>query len=82
MRSLIIGGLALSFIGGCYAQTDPAPEAITSETIAADDPDWRDISPENLILIETIYGDIAIELNSDFAPNQANQFRPLVRDDV
>lgn len=82
MRSSIMCGLALSFIGGCYAQTDSTPDAITSETVASVDPEWRDVSAENLILIETTYGDIALELNSDFAPNHANHFRQLVRDDV
>ena len=34
--------------------------------------DWRRIgvmsAPENLILIETVHGDVVIELNPDFAP--------------
>ncbi|MEM9842715.1 MAG: peptidylprolyl isomerase, partial [Pseudomonadota bacterium] len=41
-----------------------------------------DVAPENLILIETVYGDIAVELNPDFAPNHVDQFRTLVRSDI
>ena len=82
MRTLILGALALSVAAACQAQ-DAIETTVTEDEIAsALAPDWRDVSPENLILIETEYGDIVIELNPDFAPNHANQFRQLVRDDV
>lgn len=82
MRTLILGALALSGAAACQAQ-DAVETTVTEDEIAsALTPDWRDVSPENLILIETEYGDIVIELNPDFAPNHANQFRQLVRDDV
>ena len=82
MRTLILGALALSGAAACEAQ-DAVEITVTEDEIAsALTPDWRDVSPENLILIETEHGDIVIELNPDFAPNHANQFRQLVRDDV
>ena len=82
MRTLILGALALSVAAACQAQ-DAIETTVTEDEIAsALAPDWRDVAPENLILIETEYGDIVIELNPDFAPNHANQFRQLVRDDV
>ncbi|MEL6827552.1 MAG: peptidylprolyl isomerase [Pseudomonadota bacterium] len=82
MRTLILGALALSVAAACQAQ-DAIETTVTEDEIAsALVPDWRDVSPENLILIETEYGDIVIELNPEFAPNHANQFRQLVRDDV
>ena len=82
MRTLILGALALSGAAACQAQ-DAVEITVTEDEIAsALTPDWRDVSPENLILIETEHGDIVIELNPDFAPNHANQFRQLVRDDV
>ncbi len=82
MRSIIFGALALSVAAACQAQ-DAAETTVTEAEIAsALAPDWRDVAPENLILIETTYGDIVVELNPDFAPNHADQFRQLVRDDV
>lgn len=82
MRSIILGALALSLASACQAQ-DAIETTVTEDEIAsALAPDWRDVAPENLILIETTYGDIIVELNPDFAPNHAAQFRNLVRDDV
>lgn len=44
--------------------------------------DWRPVAPENLVVIETIHGVTAIELNPDFAPGHAAQFSALVKDGV
>ncbi|MEM7330131.1 MAG: peptidylprolyl isomerase [Pseudomonadota bacterium] len=82
MRTLILGALAFAGAAACQAQ-DAVEISVTEDEIAsALAPDWRDVPPENLILIETGHGDIVVELNADFAPNHANQFRQLVRDDV
>lgn len=40
---------------------------------------WREVSPENLVLIETAFGTTALELNADFAPNHVQRFREMVR---
>ena len=82
MRSLVFGALALSIMSACQAQEAAEVQLTEDEIASALAPDWRDVSPENLILVEPTYGDIVIELNADFAPNHANQFRQLVRDDV
>ena len=82
MRSLLFGALALSIMSACQAQEAVDVQLTEDEIASALAPDWRDVSPENLILVETIYGDIVIELNPDFAPNHAAQFRQLVQDDV
>ena len=82
MRSLVFGALALSIMSACQAQEAIEVQLAEDEIASALAPDWRDVSPENLILVETTYGDIVIELNADFAPNHANQFRQLVREDV
>lgn len=82
MRSMMFAILSLSLAAACQAQ-DALETDLTQDDIAsATAPDWRDVSPENLILIETAHGDIVIELNPDFAPNHAAQFRDLVRGDV
>ena len=82
MRSLFLGLTALTLTGACQAQDAVQVDVTQAEVESALTPDWRDVSPENLILIETQYGDIMVELNPDFAPNHANQFRQLVREDV
>ena len=41
--------------------------------------DWREVAAEDLVLITTVYGTTALELNADFAPNHAKRFRDLVR---
>lgn len=82
MRSIILSALALSVASACQAQDVSQPIVTEGEIASALAPDWRDVSPENLILIETAFGDIVVELNPDFAPNHATQFRQLVRDDV
>lgn len=82
MRSMLFAVLSVSLATACQAQ-DALETDLTQDDIAsATAPDWRDVAPENLVLIETAHGDIVIELNPDFAPNHAAQFRDLVRGDV
>lgn len=40
---------------------------------------WRNVDPANLVLIETRYGRIAVELEPDFAPAHAARVRALAR---
>ena len=40
---------------------------------------WREVAPENLILITTVHGVTAVELNTDFAPEHAKRLRTLVK---
>ena len=47
---------------------------------AADQPkDWRDVDPNNLVLIDTRYGQVAVELAPQFAPRHAERMRALAR---
>lgn len=39
---------------------------------------WRELSPENLVLMELPGGTVTIELNPEFAPKTVKQFRELV----
>jgi peptidylprolyl isomerase len=43
-------------------------------------PDWRPVDPEDLLLIETRGGLVAVELSDEFAPNHADRMRQAVRD--
>lgn len=41
--------------------------------------DWRDVDPQNIVLIDTKYGRVVVELHPPFAPNHAKRFQDLVR---
>ena len=56
-----------------------APLALTSVVAAGTSPDWRDIDPQNLVLIDTKYGTVAVELAPQFAPNHTVRLRALIR---
>lgn len=43
------------------------------------DQDWRDVDPDNLMLIDVKYGRIAIELFPEFAPDHVERMRALAR---
>lgn len=82
MRTALFGALALTLATACQAQD--AIEAEPAEAVASSPsaPEWRDVAAENLVLIETKHGTIAIELNPGFAPHHAAQFRQLASDGV
>lgn len=40
---------------------------------------WRDVAPEDLVLISTAHGTTALELNADFAPRHAERIRAMIR---
>ncbi len=53
-----------------------------SPALPADGPpleSWRMVAPENLVLIDTRYGQVAVELAPQFAPNHAARLRALIR---
>ena len=43
---------------------------------------WRPVNPDNLVLLETTTGTVAIELAPDAAPQHVAQFRKAVRSGV
>ena len=45
----------------------------------AQDADWRPVKPDNLLLIKTAYGQVAVELNPEFAPNHTKRLQGLAR---
>ena len=40
---------------------------------------WRNVDPDNLVLIDTKYGQVAVELAPDFAPKHAERLKALIR---
>lgn len=53
--------------------------ALTSASSADTQADWRNVDPQNLVLIDTKYGQVAVELAPEFAPNHAARLRALIR---
>ena len=48
--------------------------------VAAKDPTFTEVNPENLVFIELFEGEVVLELNPQFAPKTVTQFRKLVQD--
>jgi len=48
--------------------------------VAAKDPTWREVDPDNLVFIELFEGQVVLELNPLFAPKTVVQFRKLVQE--
>ncbi len=65
----LVAALLISLSAGAAA---PAPPA-------SNPADWREVDPNNLVLIDTKYGEVAVELAPDFAPNHAARVRALIR---
>ena len=77
MKAMMLGAvLALSLATGVAAAETKTPAASPS---ASDAKDWRNVDPANLLLIDTRYGRIAIEMEPDFAPGHVARVRALVR---
>ncbi|PHS22574.1 MAG: peptidylprolyl isomerase [Robiginitomaculum sp.] len=45
----------------------------------AENKDWRPVDSQNLLLIKTAYGDVAVELNPEFAPKHSQRLRDLAK---
>lgn len=67
LRKIAAGAAALLTVVGAALSADVPQDA------------WRDVAPENLILIDTRYGEIAVELAPDFAPAHAARLKAMVR---
>lgn len=59
---------AASFTQVCAQQGSEAP-----------DDAWRDVDPENLIIIDTAYGVIGVELYPEISPNHVERVKTLAR---
>jgi peptidylprolyl isomerase len=62
-----------------HAQTPTATNAQAKAPTAPSADDWRPVNPENLLLIDVKYGQIAVELSPEFAPEHAARMRALAR---
>jgi peptidylprolyl isomerase len=67
----IVGGLMRS-LAAMAASLLPATSAAQAEA-------WRDVDPENLVVMDVSHGRILLELAPAFAPEHVKRFRALVR---
>ncbi len=67
MLASAVAAIALS--ASAYAADAPAPPQDS----------WRDVDPNNLVLIDVKYGEIAVEFTPEFAPHHADRLRKLIR---
>jgi peptidylprolyl isomerase len=77
MKSLRLSALVVALLAGAAVQAPWAADAPKPAAPASQD--WRDVSPDNLVLIETKYGTVAVELSPEFAPNHVARMRKLLR---
>lgn len=69
IKRMILGfALSSTVMSGAYAAEFAAP-----------DDAWRTVDAENLLIIDTKYGDIGVELYPEIAPNHVTQIKALTR---
>jgi len=74
LAALILGGTACAQTASePAAQAEPVAQNVPIENY------WREVDPDDLVLIETRHGITALELNISFAPRHTKQFREMVR---
>ncbi len=73
-RTIFAAASVFALAAGAAAQDVEAPEL---------DPNapehWRDVAPENLLIISLEWGDVVVELADQLAPGHADQMRTLAR---
>jgi peptidylprolyl isomerase len=74
MKPLRLSALLLVLVAGASSAADAPAKSDDSHPEA-----WREVSPDNLMLIDTRYGTVAVELAPDFAPNHVARMRQLLR---
>src|SRR4051812_43172983 len=67
--ALLIAAVGVSLVSFARAADAPEPPADA----------WRNVDSNNLVLIETRYGRVAVELAPEFAPRHAERMRALIR---
>jgi len=90
-RLILATAISAAFAVTAYATEEPqarASDVLTesvpvvplspTEFVALDEA-WRTVDPENLLIIETKYGDIGVELYPEIAPKHVTQIKVLSR---
>lgn len=86
-RSLCAAALTTAMFSTACAAEDKEAVSAASATLTtaseagffAPDDAWRTVDPENMIVIDTKYGEIAVELYPEIAPKHVEQVKALAR---
>lgn len=86
-RTLFALALTTALVGNACAAENTESQvndvtAVAGATVAgfiAPDEAWRTVDPENLLVIDTKYGDIAVELYPEIAPKHVTQIKTLTK---
>jgi peptidylprolyl isomerase len=70
MKKSVLAAATAAIFAACLAHAADAPP---------DSKDWRPVDPDNLVLIGTKYGTVAVELSPAFAPKHVERMRALIR---
>jgi peptidylprolyl isomerase len=79
-RLLIASALGLMLAPGLALAAKPAAPAPTAPAVSANPADWREIDPENVLVIDTSKGRIMVELMPIAAPNHVERVKKLARE--
>ena len=55
---------------------------VTAHSINATETQWRNVAPENMMIMTLPHGDVVFELSTDFSPEHVKQFKKLAKDGV
>ncbi|HWD49522.1 MAG TPA: peptidylprolyl isomerase, partial [Rhizomicrobium sp.] len=75
MKTIRLAALIIAMAAGSAAFADDAPPPVQPAGPPRDA--WREVKPDNLLLIQTRYGTVAVELAPEFAPNHATRMHKL-----
>ena len=86
-RIFIALALATALVGNACAEENSETKAndvtavasATAVGFTAPEDAWRTVDPENLLVIDTKYGDIGVELFPEIAPNHVAQIKALTK---
>lgn len=80
LRTLLAGIAVMGFVACAGAQTvEQEPVSYTMADVEAAPEKWREVDPENLVIMDTSKGRIVIELLPVVAPVHVEQFKAYVR---
>ena len=69
----------VSIVGLALCAASTAHANVTKEEVLAAPNDWREVAPEDLIIMKTTKGDVVIEIAPGFSPQHCDQVRRIVR---
>jgi len=75
MKAFPLAALLVAMMAGSVVSAADAPPPAAPAGPPRDA--WREVNPDNLLLIQTRYGTVAVELAPEFAPNHAARMHKL-----